>query len=261
MRMVSLLRAVRVGFPVFAICLGVAINATATDIVIRPLTMTDAYPFADGPLINTINNTGLSSPLVTGDPVPAIFPTHALGDTSTVPTTPEVQHVAGRIGGAGPLEPIDYHLGAAYNLTGMAFWNYCERYESLYYNDRGVKDFTLAFSTDNGATYSAPISLTAGQIPAGPASGASSSPAELFLLSQSGVTDVRLTAVNNHGGDWIGFGEIAFTGSQVPEPSACALAGLAVLACFGVRARSLFVVERLPVAIRVVALHLKRSAT
>jgi len=120
------------------------------------------------------------------------------------------------------LQTLD--LGGAYDLTDMTLWNYGERWNKGYYNNRGINAFTLEFSTDGGTTWSAPVSLTAAEVPAGADSGVVYYDPEIIdFEDQTGVTHVRLTVQSNHGGGYTGFGEVAFSAPKVPEPASALL--------------------------------------
>jgi len=139
--------------------------------------------------------------------------------------------VAGRyLGGGGFTVVLD--LGGTYNIETVNLWNYGERWQGVYYNDRGVQDFRLEFSTDGGATYGNPELLIASKAPEGATSGQVFYDGETFdITDQAGVTHVKFIAISNYGGGYKGFSEINFTGTVVvPEPSSAALLGLGGLA-------------------------------
>lgn len=135
-----------------------------------------------------IDNSGLSSPLNTGDTVPAILPTHI------VPGGDEVfEDVAGRFtstdSGAATLT---FDLGGLYNINGCIFWNGAEVWLGVYYNERGIDEMTLSFSTD-GTTFTGDIAVTPAIIPDGP----DPFDAETFSFANVQATHVRLSNFSN----------------------------------------------------------------
>lgn len=91
----------------------------------------------------------------------------------------------------------------------------------------------IAFSTDGGANFSAPVSaaslgLTDFVIGVS-GSSTRSSVQTRSITRQLGVTDIRLTNISNFGQSRIALPEIRF-GDSVPEPSTVALLGLGGLA-------------------------------
>lgn len=88
------------------------------DVIVKPVAAQASSQWGlRGPL-DTINGSGLSSDLLTGDPVPAptLFPTH-----SSTGGNPNDEWISD--GSAGPAT-ITFDLGRAYNLYGFHLWNY-----------------------------------------------------------------------------------------------------------------------------------------
>jgi len=114
--------------------------------------------------------------------------------------------------GTAPVLTID--LGASYKLSGVAFWNY-----NIYGN--ATKEFSLAFST-NGTTYGSSTNFTT-NTPAEPPV------QENFSLSEVTARYVQMTMTENwydgvnRGGDRVGFCDIQFNGTAVPEPTMVAM--------------------------------------
>ncbi len=199
------------------------------DTIVVPIGVTGPTP-NPGPALpfsQTIDGSGLSSALTTGDVAPAtagLFPTHVIADETDGAISPELRQVAGRVFDTS-LQDLVFDLGGTFDLTGLALWNYGERFNTLYFNDRGLKDFTLEFSSDGGTVFGASLALSAAMAPTGASSGLVTYGPELLSFLASGVTHVRLGSATNHGGNFTGFNEIAFI-SGVPEPSSLALFGL-----------------------------------
>ncbi len=116
------------------------------------------------------------------------------------------------VSGTVPVLTID--LGASYKLSGIAFWNY-----NVYSN--ATKEFTLAFST-NRTSYGSSTNFTT-------ATPVSSPVQEDFSLSEVTARYVQMTVTDNWydgvnpGGDRVGFMDIQFNGTAVPEPTMVAM--------------------------------------
>lgn len=151
------------------------------------------------------------------------------GDTSTSWGTST--HTSDYFGSGGTPPVLTIDLGDVYRLTDAAFWNY-----GLSGND--VKSFSLTFSTD-GTNYGTSTSLTAA-VPPTPAHWGVIAE-EDFALTTVAARYVKMTITANWqggtcanseaavGGDRVGFRDIQFNGTVVPEPSALALLATCVL--------------------------------
>jgi hypothetical protein len=194
--------------PVFAVLAAFTISSQAAIIVV-PTSVSDST------FDHIIDGSGLASTLATGDPVPATYPQHQVGDSSDGATSPRIEAVAGRVQTTS-ISAMVLDLGGAYDLTGMVLWNYSERWNNDYYNDRGSNTFTLEFSTDGGTTFPTSVSLSATRVPDGAASGLQYFDSEAIdFADQTGITHVRMTVQSNFGGNYTGIGEVVFT--AVPE--------------------------------------------
>ena len=112
-------------------------------------------------------------------------------------------------------------LGGTFSLNGLRLWNYAESYSGVTYNNRGVKDFTLSFSTDGGITFSNAQNFTAAI--GGTLSG-NRSAAQAFSFGDISANYVKFDITSSQGSDFSsGFGALRFT--AVPEPSSAALLG------------------------------------
>jgi hypothetical protein len=220
--------------PVFAVLAAFTISSQAAIIVVPT-------GVSDSTFDHIIDGSGLASTLATGDPVPATYPQHQVGDSSDGNTSPRIENVAGRTPmNTTTISNLVFNLGGAYDLTGMVLWNYSERWTdgngTSYYNDRGIGAFTLEFSTD-GTTFSTPVSFNATRVPDGTASGLQYFNSEAIDFDdQTGITHVRMNVTSNFGGDdsnYVGMGEVVFTAVPEPESSSAillAFCGLGFLA-------------------------------
>ena len=120
-------------------------------------------------------------------------------------------------------ETLTFNLGDAYDLKNIYLWNYNRDAPT---NNRALKTFHIAFSTDNGATYSTPVSAASLGIgdftlhpPTAGFGAAAYVPVDIreFTSTHSGVTHVQLTNLETYGSTgFIGFLEIRF-GALVDE--------------------------------------------
>jgi hypothetical protein len=118
-----------------------------------------------------------------------------------------------------------FDLGATYSLNGLRLWNYAEYWGGSTYNDRGVKDFTLSFSTNGGTTFSNAQNFTAA---IGGGAGGSPLPnrsaGQAFSFGGISANAVRFDITSSQGSDFSsGIAALRFT--AVPEPSSAALLG------------------------------------
>ncbi len=198
---------------VISIIGALAIMATTASaaFIVKPVSATSNLTPFNGSYDNTINNSGLSSPLNTGDKVPVTYPTHNSSDYSS--------------GGfrwlpnPAPTDWIMFDLGDEVGIGHVIVWNYQEGVTPPYQTQRGIKSATAEFSTD-GVNFGNPLTWTF-----------EASASEIGAISPTinGAESilaryVRLTNIENHGDPSItGFFEIRFTDVHVPEPSSLAL--------------------------------------
>jgi len=216
--------------PAALLCTALSSQATVMIVATGVSYDTPLTSSQDDEFDEAINGAGLVTVYTTGDAVPATLSQHHVGGNGGA--FDDIKSIAGRYVTADPFT-ITLDLGGTYDIETVNFWNYAERWSGTYYNDRGVKDFDLEFSTDGGTTFANTISLTAAKADdTGASSGDVLYDGETFdIADQAGVTHVKFIAKNNHGGNYNGFSEINFTGvAVVPEPSSAALLGLAGLA-------------------------------
>jgi hypothetical protein len=124
-----------------------------------------------------------------------------------------------------------FDLGNTYSLNGLRLWNYAEYWGGATYNDRGVKDFTLSFSTDGGTTFSNAQNFTAAI--GGGAGGLplpNRSAGQAFSFGDISANFVKFDITSSQGSTFSsGIAALRFT--AVPEPStyALVLGGIATL--------------------------------
>ncbi len=133
--------------------------------------------------------------------------------------------------GTTPVLTID--LGGSYSLSGVAFWNY-----NVYGNS--TKTFTLEFSTD-GLNYGSSTNFTSGT----PVNTPTYFLQEDYALSTVTARYVKMTVTDswcdgvNPGGDRVGFADIQFAGTTIPEPTSMVIlaTGFAGLLAYAWRKR------------------------
>jgi len=177
--------------------------------------------FSGRSAVDSINATGLSADLVTGDPVPPVFPTHNTGVNSMwLTAVPDSQTF------------IVFDLGDPEFLTGVHLWNYNE---GGAFALRGINDVDISFST---------ISPSSGfgnaiNVDFGVASGVAGDPGETISFGGTAIEAqfVRFDINSNHGGNHTGISEVRFIAVQVPEPATGLMFGLTALSLVRMRRR------------------------
>jgi len=113
-----------------------------------------------------------------------------------------------------------FTLPAAYSVNGIYLWSLSES-GALF---RGIRNATVALSTNNGSTFGTAVNVTFGLATFPPGN---VTPVFVGLTETAGVNAIKLTYIDNQSGTSItegalgGFGEIRFT--AVPEPATWAL--------------------------------------
>jgi len=180
-----------------------------------------AYPFF---LSYAIDGWGLSDDTVVenGDTVPVTWPTCNTVSGARAPLPPSLP------------KTVTFTLDKLYTLDGLCLWNYSEYWQGNYYNTRGVKGTSIAFSTDGGANFGSPVALSDFVA----AESATWGSAQYKAFTPAEANAVRLTVTSNLGDTgFVGFNEIRFTGF-VPEPTSLALLALAGAAMLRRRQRA-----------------------
>ena len=159
-------------------------------------------------------------------------PKHVTADNSGLNNQNALDYNSRAAGTSTPT--IVFNLGGTHDISQMLLWNYSERYNGTYYNDRGVNAFIIKFSTDGGSTFA---TGEQGNATIAPSFGTPSGNTENFYIEpykftfqeKQGVTHVSFEATTNHGAaNFTGIGEVRFV--TVPEPSSSALLALGGLA-------------------------------
>lgn len=121
----------------------------------------------------------------------------------------------------GTVGNLIFDLGGTYSLSDIAIW----QYDSDDEQDRGVKDFTLEFSSD-GMSFTSLLGTTtlsiAQYLPI------TNEPAQIFALGNTTASHVRLNYLNNYGDPvFTGLSEVQFVGATpIPEPSTIVMFGI-----------------------------------
>lgn len=199
------------------------IGTSSAAVIIKPVsvTATGTPDFSADAFDRTIDGSGLSFTLDTGDAVPGVYATHQVGNNAG----PAVQTISARYNGAAG-QSVTYDLGAVYDIEDLALWNYTEIFNGDdQYRNRGLASASLSFAGEDmvfgsGSTFSF-SEAPAGSTPYAP---------EVQSIGETGVRYIRFSNLTNFGGGRTGWSEVRFTGTAVvPEPSSTALLGLAGL--------------------------------
>ena len=196
----------RVLLTAILLTVSIAFAAHATgDNVINPVSATSSLPGDFGTdILVTIDGTGLSE-----------FPSLSATHEATIPTNSFVVQ--------GNAVVLDFNLGGNYFVDGFAFWNQNGGGPGGA-GSTGIQDVIVSASTDG-------INFT--EIPGAPdtfalVAGAGDEAPELFSFGAVQASDIRFEVLSSHGDTFnVGFAEVAFSGSVVPEPGATA--GMAAL--------------------------------
>ena len=196
----------------FGLMLGVVQNAQAATIIPTAV-MTPFLTSATGwNANNTINGAGLSGN------------THAPSTTANAWLS-----TAAAIEGPPNNSRITFEFGSSHIVSGFDFWNLGG---STVLSDQGISTATIQASNDNGASWTtiSTANFTAGGT--GP-----SIAAQQITFAPIVAHRIRLIDLTRQGGGTtggIGFSEIKFQGTKIPEPSA-----LLALLAFGLAGVSL----------------------
>jgi len=195
-----------VTFTVLAIALLAAQTAHAAFIVKPTDVPVFESEFSGREAVDSINASGLSADLETGDPIPVVFPTHDTNVNSMwLTAVPDTETF------------IVFDLGEESILFGLHLWNYNEAGSFRF---RGINDVDISFSTTSAvAGFGNTINVDFAA-----ASGAAGDPGEsIFFPAPIEAEFVRFDINSNHGGNHTGISEVRFFATIVPEPSSCGL--------------------------------------
>lgn len=193
--------------------LGYAMNTAAVDVILNPTGVSaslETYQVAT----KTIDGSGLSAPLATGDALPGLWPTH-----DTAQSTMWLAQPAGQFS-----LTITFDLGNPYTVSGFHLWN--ENEAGLGNpSRRGSKDAVLSSSLTGLAGSYTVISFSPTPFVGAP--GLTSYRGDDYTLATSVNARYLKFDISSVFNDVLGgMSEVRFVGSPVPEPTALALLGL-----------------------------------
>jgi len=202
----------------FGLMLGVAQNAQAATITPTAI-MQPGLPSDGGwDPNNTINGVGLSGGTHAPSTNANAWRSTSTADLSATPTQPP---------------RLSFEFGTSYNFSGLTFWNLGG---DSTLSAQGIKDVTIEATNNNGTSWT---TLTTTSFAAGGTS-SSISGQQITFSSPVQAHRIRFIGLSRQGGGntgGIGFSEVQFQGTAIPEPSSL-LALLAFgLAGVGLRKR------------------------
>ncbi len=207
----------RVGVVVVLVTMAVASYAQG-EFIVQPVSGTaDSSYSPDTSPLRAYNGSGLSdtSGVETGDAVPAAWPTHGAGGTTT-----RTQWLSASSTGDA-LRWIRFDLGQAYHVTGMHVWNYNAANQTNY----GFRYVDVLVST-NGVDFT----KVAADLELARASGLTTYAGETYTIPCGAVRYIQIEGLKsrNWGGSMCGLAEVRFL--AVPEPATCGLLCLGTIA-------------------------------
>jgi len=190
---------------------------TAQAAIITPTSATATSSISTSrDLTETINGDGLSGGGASGD---ILAETHNSTGGSTEYW----------LGSAGVTQVLDFVLAGATDVAAVHVWNYDRGSDDGTggsWDKRAIASFDIAFSTNGGTSYTAPISIT-GLLGFNDIDPPIAVQTKTFA-AQTGVTDIQITNLQNFGdGSWYGLGEIRF--DTVPEPATLGLLAIGAI--------------------------------
>ncbi len=203
-----------------AIVVAGLVGTAQASIIIQPTGATSPTEWvaANRLAVDAVNGNGLSSPLVTGDAVPATYPTHNTNAGDMFQTSVDLVQTPG--------QTITFTLDQAYNITGIHMWNYNENGGSGPLPGRGVEVLDVAFSSDGGTTFGAETRFD--NLPAASAA-ATDAGFDLNYVANN-VNAVRFTLIEGISDNrFVGIAEVRFIGTVVPEPASLGLLAIGAM--------------------------------
>ncbi len=168
-----------------------------------------------------INGSGISGTIA--DDATAGGATHTVGTLTNYWTT-TAQGAGDYFANIAPdTLQIDFALDQAYDITRIMFWGYDPGFGAEA-TENTPTDITVSYSTD-GLVFGSPQTIN-------PTIGAGAAQVFAVTGAPSGTTAVRFLINDNGrddvgaGGDRVGFGEVRFGGTAIPEPSSAMLLGI-----------------------------------
>ncbi len=187
----------------------------SASVIVQPISATSPN-LAARPIESSYDGSGLTDTTIveTGDAIPVSYPGHdkdnAASEWQTSAQANTVQ--------------ITFDLGGPYDITGIHLWN-CNEYWSGGGDetDKGIRDATVSFSTDNGINWTSLGTMT---FTRGVANDAYAG--EDYAAVMNGATQVRFDVQSNWSADGqsgqTGISEIRFV--AIPEPATLGLIGV-----------------------------------
>ncbi len=187
----------------------------SASVIVQPIGATSPNP-VQRDVANSYNGNGLSDSSIveTGDSVPAVYPTH----NNAAGSQWQAKDVSAN------QVTITFDLGGQYDLTGFHLWNGCEYWSGTGdETDKGVKEATVLFSTDNGNNWTSMGAMTFAR---GLDNNAYTG--EDYAAVMNGATHVRFDVLSNWSADGqsgqTGIAEVRFV--AIPEPATLGLIGV-----------------------------------
>ncbi|MFT6920103.1 MAG: hypothetical protein ACJA2G_002751 [Cognaticolwellia sp.] len=169
-------------------------------------------PLAGYGASNTIDQSGLSTTYVSGvtdfDTFLGLTPTHT-----------RTGNPANFFASFDRNSSVDFDMGSILNLTRLVLWNY------PFSNSAGIDGFSIYSS----ATEDFLVTSFLGAFNALDDGNSSSNAAQVFDFSDTQSRYLRLIITSTYNEPRVGFSEIAFEASPVPEPSTLAILALGLI--------------------------------